>query len=276
MNEGLERDESMKTYGIGISFWKRNAFAFAALTTFVSQSVNVQGQTVDLGQASGFTVLGAASVTNTGPTVIEGNLGLSPGTSITGFSAGNGTVSGTTEINTAAANGAQADANAAFDFLAALPFTQDLSGQDLGGLILTPGIYRFSSSAQLTGLLTLNSLGLDNPLFVFQIVSALTTSAGSTAEINWINGESNNLYWQVGTSATLGTGAEFAGTIIALESITLGTGASLDQGRAIALTGTVALDSNLIIGVPEPASSVLVLSGVAFFLIFRSRRKGAI
>jgi len=245
-------------------------------TTVASQTQNVLAQSVNLGQAAGFTVLGAQTVTSTGATYVEGDLGLSPGTSVTGFSPDNGTVSGTIQINTNAANQAQADADAAFDFLAALPFTQDLSGQNLGGLTLTPGVYRFSSIAQLTGILTLNSQGLDNPLFVFQIVSALTTSAGSTAEINWINGVSNNLFWQVGTSATLGTGADFAGTIIALESVTLGTGANIDQGRAIALTEAVTLDNNRIIGVPEPASGLLVLAGLTFITIFRNRRKGSI
>jgi type VI secretion system secreted protein VgrG len=149
--------------------------------------------------------------------------------------------------------------------LAGLAVTQDLTGQDLGGLTLTPGVYSFSSSAQLTGMLTLDGPGD----YVFQIGSTLTTASASSIAL--INGaEACDVYFQVGSSATFGTGTEFVGTIIADQSNTLATGASV-LGRVIALDAAVTLDSNAItncIPIPEPATLLLlVLGGLA--MIYR-------
>ena len=193
-----------------------------------------------LGTAEGFGVLGGSAVTNTGPTVVQGDLGVSPGTSFTGFPPG--IVNGTTHIADGVALQAQTDLTTAYNGLALLPCDTDLTGQDLGGLTLTPGVYCFDSSAQLTGTVTLNAVGNPSAEFIFQIGSTLTTASNSSVEV--INGGNNcNIYWQVGSSATLGTTTSFAGNILALTSITLNTGANT-SGRLLARNGAVTLDSN--------------------------------
>ena len=119
---------------------------------------------------------------------------------------------------------------------------QNLSGLDLGTLILTPGVYSFSAAAQLTGILTLNAQGDSSAVFVFQIGSTLTTASSSS--ILLINGaQAGNVFWQVGSSATLGTGTSFDGSILADQSITFDIGASM-SGSALAMNGAVTLDDN--------------------------------
>ena len=196
-----------------------------------------------LGSAGMFGVLGASAVTNTGPTVIDGDLGVYPGTSITGFPPG--IVNGTIYDGNAVAMQAQADALAAYNFFAGLSSNENLTGQNLGGLTLTPGVYNFDSSAQLTGELMINWEGLSNQNVVFQIGSTLTTaSASMVVGINM--GQNDNIYWNVGSSATLGTTTSFEGTVIAVASDTLNTGATDNCGRIIALNGAVTLDDNFI------------------------------
>jgi hypothetical protein len=222
-----------------------------------------------LGTAAAFAVLGTTTVTNAttppGPpafTTITGDLGLTPpGVSVTGFSlvpgvnrivvgpppatgvtAGLGVVTGTIHVGDPVALLAHADATKAYAAL--LPTAQacgtNLSGSDLGGLTLTPGVYCFDSSAGLTGTLTLSG----NGVYVFQIGSTITTATGSSVVLS--NGAlCGNVFWQVGSSATLGTGSSFAGNLIAFTSDTVTTGVSV-AGRVFALGGAVTLDTNTI------------------------------
>lgn len=197
-----------------------------------------------LGTADPYAVLAGSAVTCTTFATITGDLGISPSgaSSITGPC----TVTGTTNVAAAAA-GAKTDLVTAYNVLAGLSCNTDLSGQDLGGMTLTPGVYCFSSSAQLTGTLTLNALGNPNAVFIFQIGSTLTT--GSSSSVSVINGgpaSSCGVSWQVGSSATLGTATAFAGNIVALSSITLNTGASVTGGRVLARNAAVTLDSSTV------------------------------
>src|SRR5688500_17412718 len=218
-------------------------FVLASLAAaFFLLTANPIDAQISLGTAQSFGVLGGSAVTNTGATTVNGNVGVSPGSSVTGFPPGI-VVGGAIHSNDAVAVQAQNDLTTAYNEIAATPCTVDLTGQNLGGLALTPGVYCFSSSAQLTGALTLDALGNPNALFLFKIGSTLTTASGSTVTV--INGGSacNSVFWQVGSSATLGTGTSFAGDILALTSITLTTGANT-SGRALARNGAVTLDTN--------------------------------
>ncbi|HSY48883.1 MAG TPA: ice-binding family protein [Thermoanaerobaculia bacterium] len=198
---------------------------------------------ISLGTAQNFGVLGGSTVTNTGATTVNGNVGVSPGSAVTGFPPGT-VVGGAIHNNDAVAMQAQNDLTTAYNNIATTPCTVDLTGQNLGGLTLTPGVYCFSTSAQLTGALTLDALGNANALFLFKIGSTLTTaSASSVAVINNGGSSCNKVFWQVGSSATLGTGSTFVGDILALSSITLTTGSNTN-GRALARNGAVTLDTN--------------------------------
>ena len=202
-----------------------------------------QAQAPNLGTAANFAVLAGSTVTNTGPTVLLGSLGVSPGNAVTGFPPGIVTAPGGVFIGDAVAIQAQIDLAIGYNAVAARPPTADLTGQDLGGLTLTPGVYNFASAAQLTGSLTLNALGNPNAIFIFNIGSTLTT--GSAASVTVIGGGlGSNVYWRVGSSATLGSTTAFVGDILALTSITLNNGANITCGSALARNGAVTLDTN--------------------------------
>jgi hypothetical protein len=201
--------------------------------------------------AGNFTVMAASAITNTGSTTITGNLAISPKTasSVTGFPPG--VVTGARDENNAVAIRAHTDLVTTYNDAAhATPF-KNMSGVNLGGKTLTPGVYHFSSSAQLTGTLILNGEGRSNSIFIFQIGSALTTASRSRVVLS-NRASSCNVFWQVTSSATLGTATSFQGNLIALTSITLTTGATIgvgggaNGGRALARNGALTLDSNQI------------------------------
>jgi hypothetical protein len=193
-----------------------------------------------LGTALNFTVLAASTITNTNtPTAITGNLGLNPGTSVTGFPPG--TVTGVKEIHNATALGAKNDLATAYNDAFTATSTSDLTGQDLGTKNLGPGVYTYSSSAQLTGLLTLTG----NGVFIFQIGSTLTTASNAVVQVTG-GAQACAVYWQIGSSATLGTGTLFQGNLMAHDSITMNTNANILTGRAMALGAALTLDNNVI------------------------------
>lgn len=235
-------------------------FAIAGVTAFLWGSSPAWAQS--LGTASSFAVLGGSTVTNTGPSVLVGDLGVSPGSAVTGFPPGI-VIGGTIHAADAVALQAQNDATTAYDFLAGQACDADLTGQDLGGLTLTPGVYCFSSSAQLTGALTLNGPGT----YIFQIGTALTTASGSSVILT--NGASAcNVWWQAGSSAVLGTATSLQGNILALTSVTLNTAASV-SGRVLARNGAVTLDGNTVslCGSPLNAAQVPTLSEWGMILL---------
>ncbi|MDI5912948.1 ice-binding family protein [Streptomyces sp. 12257] len=196
---------------------------------------------VPLGTAESFAVLAGASITNTGPSAITGDIGVSPGTSITGFPPG--LVDGTQHSADAVALQAKSDLVAAYND-AAGQATDEALPPDAGGLTLVPGVYTASSGLGLTGTLTLDAQDNPDAVWVFQVGSTLTTASAS--EVSLINGASPcNVFWKIGSSATLGTSSTFVGNILALTSISATTGASID-GRALARTGSVTLDTNRI------------------------------
>jgi type VI secretion system secreted protein VgrG len=196
---------------------------------------------VGLGTAAPFAVLAGTTVTNTGPTTITGDLGVSPGSAITGLASIS--LTGATHTNDAVAIGAQNDLATAYTVAAGLPATA--THGTLGGLTLTGGVYNAGGVVlDLTGKLTLDGQNDPSSVWVFQATSSLVTASSST--VAFINGASPcNVFWQVTSSATLGSGSSFAGTILALTSITLNSGVTLN-GRALARNGEVTLISDTI------------------------------
>lgn len=245
----------------------RNLFGAAVLACL---AIHANALAEYLGTAQSFAVLGGSTVTNTGPSVITGDMGVWQDVGIVGFPPGV-QFGGSVYVGNAVAAQAHSDAETAYNTFAGMALNADLSGQDLGGMTLTPGVYYFSSSAQLTGTITLDGQGDPNALFVFQIGSTLTTA--SMSSVVGINGADGcNVYWQVGSSATLGTTTAFQGSIIALASVTMNTNATILDGRAIALNGAVTMDSNTITAgcVPAPGSLALLAVGG---IMHRGRRR---
>ena len=234
-------------------FLQLPALLLASLAAFAT--IRAEAQTVVLGTAATFTVLGGATIT-----------GFPPGT----------VVGGSIHANDASATQAVADAQTAFNQLGTFAITTTLTGQNLGGLILAPGVFFYSAAAAQTGVLTLDGQGQVNPLFVFRIGTTLITTG--TSSVNFINGTTAaNTWLQVGSSATLGTGTAYGGNIIAQASDTLNTGASLD-GRLFAITGAATLDANSITtptAVPEPATTAVLLAAAALVCVLLHRKRTA-
>ncbi len=196
---------------------------------------------VGLGTADSFGVLAGQTVTNTGPTTINGDLGVMPGTAVPGFPPG--MVNGTIHAADAVALQAQSDLTTAYNDAAGRTPPALLSA-DLGGLTLTGGVYKAPGALGLTGALTLDAQGDPDSVFVFQVASTLITASAS--HVNLINGaQPCNVFWQVGSSATFGTTSAFVGNVMALTSISLNNGVTL-QGRALARNGSVTLINDTI------------------------------
>ncbi len=196
--------------------------------------------TVGLGTAESYSVLGGSTVTNTGPTTMFGDLGLSPGSSVTGAP----DVLGATHVDDAVAIAAKNSLTTAFNDAASRP-SDGSAGTDLAGQAFLPGVRTASSSLLLSsGRVTLNAEGNPAAVFIFQIGSTLIT--GSNTAVELVNGaQACNVFWEVGSSATLGTGTRFVGTVMALATITANTAATI-HGRLLAQTGAVNLDTNTI------------------------------
>jgi hypothetical protein len=199
---------------------------------------------VDLGTAQPFVVLGGQTATNTGTSVLNGDLGVSPGEALPGFN--EAVLNGATHANDAVAAQAQLDLTTANEVAAGEPVlpANNLTDTNLGERTLTAGNYEYTSSAQLTGALILDAQGDPDAQFVFEITAELTTAPASSVLL--VNGASPcNVYWQVGSSATLDTTTTFVGSLMALTSISLNNGASVN-GRMLARNGQVSLDDNVL------------------------------
>jgi len=195
------------------------------------------------GAAQTFAILAASTVTSTGAagTVVTGDLGVSAGTAVTGFPPGT-VVDGSIHSNDVQAQTAQVSANVLYNDLMNCPCGTSLTGLDLGGQTLTPGVYCYASSSELTGTVTLDAGGNPDATFIIRMGSTITTA--SAAVVKLVNGATPcNVFWAVGSSATIGTGTSFQGVIVALASITVTTGSSV-AGRLYALNGAVTLDAN--------------------------------
>jgi hypothetical protein len=228
---------------------------YAALILYATCSVCLKAQLpVPLGSAATFGVLAGSTVTSTGATVVNGNLGISPGSALTGFPPGM-VIGGTINLANPVAAQAQADLTAAYNNAAGRPCPGPPMPGNIGGTTFLPGVYCNSTSVGITGTVTLNGNGNPNAVFIFQIGSTLTTAAGNSAVVLIGGAVASNVFWQVGSSATLGTNTTFSGTIMALASITATTGVALN-GRTLARTGAVTLADNAI-SVPAPAGAPL-------------------
>lgn len=224
----------------------------ACVSAFALLAHDISAQTVNLGSANGFAVLGGSGITNTGTTTINGNVGTFPTTSITGFETV--TLNGVNQGGDAVTQQAKIDLVTAYnDAAGRAPTTVFAPASNLGGMTLVPGVYNNPSSFGITGTITLDALGNSDAVWIFQTGSTL--NAANNSNVSLLNGANAcRIFWQVGSSATIGTGANFAGNILALTSITLNTGASV-SGRVLARNGAVTMNANTItlaVCPPEP------------------------
>jgi hypothetical protein len=221
---------------------RRTGIAIAVGCACAALPQAAQAAAIDLDTAAPFVVLGGSAVTNSGPSVLNGELGVHPGTGLSGFGAP-ATVNGAVHQADSVAAGAQLDVGTAYDVAAQEP-SADLSSQDLGNKTLTSGGYSYTSDALLTGALTLDAQGDPNARFVIKVGSQLTTASGSSVLL--INGASPcNVWWQVGTTAAIGATTVMQGNVMANASITVGNGASV-TGRLLARNGNVTLINDVL------------------------------
>ena len=215
--------------------------ASLVIDTTTSNLVVLAATSVNLGTADSFAVLAGSAITNTGSSVINGNLGISPGSAVTGFPPG--TINGTQEVANSVAVQAQTDLITAYNNAGQTPVLTIPT--ELGGTTKIPGAYDSSAGTfQITGTLTLDAAGDPSAVFIFKTASTLITAG--TSNVVLINGaQACNVFWQVGSSATLGTNSTFKGNILALTSATLTTGTNV-EGRVLARNGAVTLDTNTI------------------------------
>jgi hypothetical protein len=238
------------TYTATITAWARdlagNLLPVNEVWTFTTAAGAAAGPAlVFLGEAANYAALAGSTVTNviSVGTIVTGDLGLSPGTAVTGFPPG--IVNGTIRINDPSANQAKLDLTTAYNDAAGRTLAPITVSGNIGGQTLAPGLYKSTSSLEISlGDLTLDAQGNANAVFIFQIASTLTTTSGRQVILSG-GAQAKNIFWQVGTSATLGTGSVFEGTILADQSITLTTGATL-HGRALARIAAVTLDASIV------------------------------
>ncbi|HEX2897976.1 MAG TPA: ice-binding family protein [candidate division Zixibacteria bacterium] len=221
-----------------------NEFASSFDASFKPTVAGVGHATVELASSFNYVVLAGSTVTNTGATNITGDLGLSPGSAVTGFPPG--LLIGTQHISDPSADQAKLDLTIAYNDAAGRTLAPISLSGNIGGMTLSPGLYKSTSGLEISsGDLTLDGKGNGNSVWIFQMASTLTTTSGRKVILSG-GAKAANVFWQVGTSATLGTTSVFKGTIMADQSVTMNTGASL-EGRVLARIGAVTLDGNTIV-----------------------------
>jgi hypothetical protein len=236
------------TITTGVKDVAGNALANSHAWSFTTSAAASNQAAPALGGAGAFAILAGSTVTSTGATALTGDLGVSPGTAVTGFPPG--TLTGATHAGDAASAVGMTDLTTAYNDAAGRTLAPVTVAGNLGGLTLPPGLYKSTSSLAISsGDLTLDAQGHPNAVFIFQMASTLTTTSGRAVVLSG-GAKSTNVFWQVGSSATLGTTSAFKGTIMANQSISLKTGATLN-GRALARIGAVTLAGNAVV-TPTP------------------------
>jgi hypothetical protein len=255
--KAIKRERSRMTSKFGnkhktLSVW-RTAFGLVVAVMFVRHDAAALQAPIALGSTATFGVLAGTTVTTIPTTTINGDLGVSPGNTVTGSPIVNGTL----HLGDPAAAQAQLDLTTAYNDAKDRTVEPVSMAGNLGGLTLAPGLYKSTSSLEISsGDLTLDASGDPNAVWIFQMASTLVTTVGRQVILSG-GAQAANVYWQVGSSATIGGNSVFKGTILAAQSITMNTGATL-EGRVLARVGAVALDANTIT-VPNAVTAPVTL-----------------